>query len=84
VTECQLVRDDTGQILQDIGAGASDTIDTTANPYAVTPSATTAYTLACINSDYAKNADNQATSNATVTVSGSTYCEQNPNGVGCQ
>lgn len=84
VTECQLVRDDTGQTLQDIGAGGSGTIDTTANPYAVAPTSTTAYTLACVNSNYAQDANNPVSSSATVTVSGSTYCEQNPNGVGCQ
>jgi hypothetical protein len=84
VTECQLVQQGTGQMLQDVGAGSSGTIDTTANPYAVSPTNTTAYTLACVNSSYAQNANNPVSSSATVTVSGSSYCEQNPNGVGCQ
>lgn len=84
VTECQLVKNSTGQVLQDIGAGASQTIDTTQNPYAVTPSITTSYTLACVNSNYENNANNPASASATVTVSASSYCEQNPNGAGCQ
>ena len=34
---------------------------------------------------YAQNANNpMQPESATVTVSGSSYCEQNPNGVGCQ
>jgi hypothetical protein len=70
--------------LQDIGAGSNNTIDTTANPYAVTPSMTTSYTVACVNSNYAASAQNPVSSSATVTVSGSSFCEQNPNGVGCQ
>jgi hypothetical protein len=50
-----------------------------------TPSITTTYTLTCVNSNYATSPDNhQAGGSATVTVSGSSYCEQNPNGVGCQ
>jgi hypothetical protein len=40
--------------------------------------------LTCVNSNYSQNANNPVSSNATVTVSGSSYCEQNPNGVGCQ
>jgi len=71
-------------MLQDIGAGSSGVIDTTQNPYAVAPTSTTAYTLACVNSNYAQNANNPISTSATVTVSGSGYCEQNPNGVGCQ
>jgi aspartate carbamoyltransferase regulatory subunit len=49
-----------------------------------TPPITTTYTLACVNSNYIQNANNPISSSATVTVSGSGYCEQNPNGVGCQ
>jgi hypothetical protein len=80
VTECQLTRDDTGQIVQDIGAGTSDTIDST---YNATPTITTAYTLTCVNSTYLQNANNPVSASATVTVGGSGICEQNPNGVGC-
>jgi hypothetical protein len=40
--------------------------------------------LTCVNSNYSQNANNPVSSSATVTVSGSSYCEQNPNGVGCQ
>ena len=63
------------------GGGSSDTV---ASTYNVTPSITTAYTLACVNSNYAQNANNPMSASATVTVSGSSYCEQNPNGAGCQ
>jgi hypothetical protein len=85
VTECQLVNDGTGQILQDIGSGSSSTItiNTTANPYAVSPTAPTAYTLTCVNSNYTPNANNPSKGSATVTVNGSSYCETDPNGIGC-
>jgi hypothetical protein len=43
----------------------------------VAPSVTTTYTLSCVNSN------GSVSSNAKVTVSGSSRCEQNPNGAGC-
>jgi hypothetical protein len=71
-------------VLQDKNIEPFGTIDTRQNPYAVSPTSTTAYTLACVNGDYATSTENRAVSSATVTVNGSSYCEQNPNGVGCQ
>jgi hypothetical protein len=47
----------------------------------VTPTTTTTYILACVNANYS---DDQAVSSAQVTVNGSSQCEQNPNGIGCQ
>jgi hypothetical protein len=84
VTECQLTQDNTGRILQDIGAGTSDAIDTTQNPYLVTPSSTTTYTLTCVSGNYSQDTNNPFSSSVTVTVGGSSYCEMDPNGLGCQ
>jgi hypothetical protein len=70
VTACQLSG---GQFGSRYDAAASDNIS-------VTPSSTTTYTLTCANGKYSNDS---ATSNAQVIV-GSSYCEQNPNGVGCQ
>jgi hypothetical protein len=65
---------------QDFNGGASETVD---GSTPVTPSLTTAYTLTCVNNDYASGGNNKAVSSATVTVNGSSLCEQNPNGAGC-
>jgi hypothetical protein len=46
----------------------------------VAPSITTTYTLTCVNGNYS---DDSVNSTAQVTVSGSSRCEQNPNGAGC-
>jgi hypothetical protein len=46
-----------------------------------TPSITTTYTLTCVNKPYGNTDSVQ--SSATVTVGGSSRCEQNPNGAGC-
>ncbi|HUC02135.1 MAG TPA: hypothetical protein VMA75_04535 [Candidatus Paceibacterota bacterium] len=80
VTACQLTQGST--ILSSTSLSSQGTIDTTANPFAVTPTSTTAYTLTCVNSNYG-GAGSTVTSNATVTVGGSSLCEQNPNGAGC-
>ena len=77
VTRCQISGASTGKFSTPTDVPANGNVSTT-------PSITTTYTLACVNSNYAQNADNQAVSSATVTVKGSSYCEQNPNGVGCQ
>jgi hypothetical protein len=68
VTQCQI----TGGGLSLIEP-ASDTVP-------VAPTSTTDYTLTCVNSNYI---DDTVTSNARVTVTGSSLCEQNPNGAGC-
>jgi uncharacterized protein YpuA (DUF1002 family) len=78
VTECQLTQGTT--LLQNVSSTPSYTIDTTQNPYSVTPTSTTIYTLTCVNSNYSNGT---ITVTAPVTVSGSSFCEQNPNGVGC-
>jgi hypothetical protein len=78
VTECQLTQGTT--LLQDIGAGTSEQVSST---YSVQPTSTTIYTLTCVNSNYGSNGNNPITVTAPVTVSGSSFCEQNPNGVGC-
>jgi hypothetical protein len=75
VTECQLTQGNT--LLQDIGGGSSEAVDST---YSVTPSITTLYTLNCVNNNFS---DDWVSANTTVTVGGSSLCEQNPNGAGC-
>ena len=70
VTACQLSG---GQFGTGTPAAANNTIS-------VTPTITTTYTLTCTNSNYSNDS---AGSTATVTVGGSSLCEQNPNGVGC-
>jgi hypothetical protein len=78
VTECQISAP-TGQF------STSPDVPVPSGNVSTTPSITTTYTLTCVNSNYATSPDNhQAGGSATVTVSGSSYCEQNPNGVGCQ
>jgi hypothetical protein len=76
-TECQISGASTGQFSTPTNVSASGNVSTT-------PPVTTTYNLTCVNSNYSQNANNPVSSNATVTVSGSSYCEQNPNGVGCQ
>jgi hypothetical protein len=78
VTQCQISGAQTGKFSNPTNVPASGS-------YNVTSSITTTYTLACVNGDYAQDANNpMQPESATVTVNGSSYCEQNPNGVGCQ
>jgi hypothetical protein len=76
VTECQISGALTGMFSTPTDVPASENVSTT-------PSVTTTYTLTCVNGNYATSTNNQAGGSATVTVSGSSFCEQNPNGVGC-
>jgi hypothetical protein len=78
VTECQISGAPTGMFSTPTDVPAIGNVSTT-------PSITTTYTLACVNGHYAQDENNpMLPESATVTVSGSIYCEQNPNGIGCQ
>jgi hypothetical protein len=77
VTECQL----TGGGLPGFIVYPPPGLDTISGSVSTAPSITTTYTLTCVNGDYSSDS---ASASVQVTVGGSSLCEQNPNGAGCQ
>ena len=81
VTECQLTGGDlTGSSPTPLPPLSSP--GTIIGNTTTSPSITTTYTLTCVNGKYGSS--DSTSSTVQVTVNGSSYCEQNPNGVGCQ
>jgi hypothetical protein len=77
VTECQL----TGGDLPGFVVYPPSGLDTISGSVSTAPSIATTYTLTCVNGDYSSDS---ASASVQVTVGGSSLCEQNPNGAGCQ